>query len=158
VLDYIEGVGQEVSYYIHELRRRHYDRALLVLPHDGNSHAGPLSKTYKDHFNDAGFECEVIPNQGAGAATMRIEAVRRVLPRCWFNEKTTEAGREALGYYHEKKDEARNIGLGPEHDWSSHACDAFGLMAIYYEEPPERDPRSKRRETSRPSGATHWSA
>jgi hypothetical protein len=61
--------------------------------------------------------------------------VRRILPKCWFNEGTTEAGRDALGYYHERKDETRNIGLGPEHDWSSHAAGAFGLMAIYYEEP-----------------------
>jgi hypothetical protein len=29
----------------------------------------------------------------------------------------------------------RDVGLGPEHDWSSHAADAFGLMAIAYEEP-----------------------
>jgi phage terminase large subunit len=34
-----------------------------------------------------------------------------------------------------KRDETRNIDLGPEHDWSSHAADAFGLMAISYEEP-----------------------
>jgi hypothetical protein len=26
-------------------------------------------------------------------------------------------------------------GLGPEHDWSRNAADAFGLMAISYEEP-----------------------
>jgi hypothetical protein len=31
--------------------------------------------------------------------------------------------------------EVRNIGLGPEHDWSSHAADALGLMAICYEAP-----------------------
>ena len=47
------------------------------------------------------------------------------------NEDKTEAGREALGYYHEKKDDDRNVGLGPEHDWSSHCADAFGLMAIH---------------------------
>jgi hypothetical protein len=41
-----------------------------------------------------------------------------------FNERTTEAGRDALGYYHERKDESRNVGLGPEHDWSSNAADA----------------------------------
>jgi phage terminase large subunit len=40
-----------------------------------------------------------------------------------------------LGYYHEKKDEQRHVGLGPEHDFSSHAADAFGLMAICYEGP-----------------------
>jgi hypothetical protein len=67
---------------------------------------------------------------GSGAAAMRIEVVRKLFPKCWFNEVTTEAGRDALGYYHEKKDEARDVGLGPEHDWSTHAADAFGLMAI----------------------------
>jgi divalent metal cation (Fe/Co/Zn/Cd) transporter len=52
-----------------------------------------------------------------------------------FNEDTTEAGRDALGYYHERKDEQRDVGLGPDHDWSSRAADAFGLMAISYEAP-----------------------
>jgi hypothetical protein len=79
-----------------------------------------------------------MPNQGKGAAAMRIEAVRRIFPKCWFNEASTEAGRDALGYYHERKDENRNVGLGPEHDWSSHAADAFGLMALAYEEPGRR--------------------
>jgi phage terminase large subunit len=92
-------------------------------------------KRYEDHVNDAGFKTEIIKNQGAGAAAMRIEAVRRVLPKCWFDEAKTEAGREALGYYHEKKDENRDVGLGPSHDWSSHWADSFGLMAIHYEEP-----------------------
>ena len=36
---------------------------------------------------------------------------------------------------HEKKDEQRSVGLGPSHDWSSHAADAFGLMALSYEDP-----------------------
>jgi phage terminase large subunit len=66
---------------------------------------------------------------------MRIEAARRLFPQIWFNEATTEAGRDALGYYHEKRDEQRNMGLGPEHDWSSHGADAFGLMCVAYEEP-----------------------
>jgi phage terminase large subunit len=39
VLGYIEGVGQEVGYYVSELRKRKYEQALLVLPHDGNAHA-----------------------------------------------------------------------------------------------------------------------
>jgi phage terminase large subunit len=59
----------------------------------------------------------------------------RPKPGRWFNLTPTESGRLALGYYHPKRDETRNIDLGPEHDWSSHAADAFGLMAISYEEP-----------------------
>jgi phage terminase large subunit len=54
---------------------------------------------------------------------MRIEAVRRLGPKMRWHEENTEAGREAVGFYHEKKDEIRNIGLGPDHDWSSHSAD-----------------------------------
>lgn len=133
VLDYIEGVGQVLAYYVVELRKRKYTEAICYLPHDGGHSNSITGKTYGQHLHEAGFEVEIIPNQGAGAASMRIEAVRRILPYCWFNEVTTEAGREALGFYHEKKDDNRNVGLGPSHDWSSHGADAFGLMAICWE-------------------------
>ena len=139
VLDYIEGTGQVLGYYVNELRSRGYGNALCVLPHDGVNENSITGKRYEDHVRDAGFSVIVIPNQGKGAAAMRIEAVRRIFPQCWFNVETTEAGRDALGYYHERKDETRNVGLGPEHDWSSHAADAFGLMAIVYEEPFSED-------------------
>jgi phage terminase large subunit len=66
---------------------------------------------------------------------MRVEAARRLFPRMRFNEATTQAGREALGWYHAKIDPERGIDLGPEHDWSSHGADAFGLMCVAYEEP-----------------------
>jgi phage terminase large subunit len=87
---------------------------------------------------------------------MRLEAARRVFPRRWFNESTTGAGRDALGYYHERKDEHRNVGLGPEHDWSSHAADAFGCMAISYEEPPVKE--GKIRRPPPPRIGSNWSA
>jgi phage terminase large subunit len=136
VLDYIEGQGQTLSYYVNELRTRGYSTAEIILPHDGVNANNVTGKRYEDHWRDAGFEdVRVIPNQGAGAAAMRIEAVRRLFPRIWFNASTTEAGRDALGYYHERKDEVRNVGMGPDHDWSSHAADAFGLMACVYEAP-----------------------
>ena len=64
----------------------------------------------------------------------RIE-IRRIFHKCRFDEKKCTAGIEALGFYHERKDEQRSVGLGPSHDWSSHAADAFGLMALSYEDP-----------------------
>jgi phage terminase large subunit len=137
VLDYIEGQGQVLAYYVNELRRRGYDESLVIrLPHDGVNENNITGKRYEEHLRDAGFRnVEVVKNQGKGSAMMRVEAVRRIFPKIWFNETTTEAGRDALGYYHEKRDEDRNVGMGPEHDWSSHCADAFGLMAICYEEP-----------------------
>lgn len=143
VLDYIEGVGQPLEYYVNELRRRKYADCICILPHDGVKAADNVwtGKRYMDHLRDAGFDVpEPIPNQGTGAAMMRVEAARRLFPQIWFNETTTEDGRNALGFYHEKKDDARNFGLGPDHDWSSHAADAFGLMCVAYEVPdPSKD-------------------
>ena len=69
-----------------------------------------------------------------------IEAVRRLFPQCWFNEATTEAGIEALGYYHEKKDEQRDVGLASSHYWSSHAADAFRGLAVRHKTPEEPKP------------------
>jgi len=141
VLDYIEGIGQVLGYYTAELRARKWDKAICILPHDGVNENNILGKRYHEHLSDAGFNVPApIKNQGKGAAMMRIEAARRLFPQIWFNEATTEAGRDALGYYHERKDEARNMGLGPEHDWSSHAADAFGLMCVAYEPPGNNKP------------------
>lgn len=136
VIDYIEGIGQVLAYYVDLLRQRGWGKAICVLPHDGVNENNITGKRYEDHLREAEFEVAApIKNQGRGAASMRIEAVRRLGPRIWFNADTTEAGRDALGYYHERRDENRVVGLGPDHDWSSHAADAFGLMAVAYEEP-----------------------
>lgn len=136
VLDYYEAVGQPLSAHVAWLRERKYDKAICILPHDGAPVNPVADASWQTYLEGAGFDVEVIPNQGAGAAKMRIEAVRRIFPSIWFNADTTEPGREALGWYHEKKsDDDRNVGLGPEHDWSSHGADAFGLMCVAYEAP-----------------------
>ena len=136
ILDYYESVGQVLAFHVNWLRSRGYQNATLYLPHDGVAANNITGKRYEDHLRDAGFTVEPpVKNQGPGAAMMRIEALRRLGPQLWFNDDTTEPGREALGFYHERKDDVRNVGLGPEHDWSSHAADALGLMAICYEQP-----------------------
>lgn len=136
ILDYYESVGQVLAFHVDWMRRKGWEKAICYLPHDGVNHDAIVGKRYEDHLRDAGFAVEPpVKNQGKGAVMMRIEAVRRLFPKFWFNEATTDAGRDAIGYYHERRDEDRNVGLGPEHDWSSHAADALGLMAIVYEEP-----------------------
>jgi phage terminase large subunit len=136
VLDYYEAVGQPLATHVAWMRAQGWDKAEIILPHDGAQNDKVFSVSYESALSEAGFSVRVIPNQGAGAAKMRIECGRRLFPRIWFNADTTEPGRDALGWYHEKKsDDDRGIGLGPNHDWSSHAADAFGLMCVAYSEP-----------------------
>lgn len=138
ILDYYEAVGQPLAAHLGWLRDKGYGSALCVLPHDGEKADHLTADKFADHIESAGFRTQTVKNQGKGAAMKRVEAARRLFPSIWFNEETTSAGRDALGWYHEKRDEQRNIGLGPEHDWSSHGADAFGLMCVAYEEPAEK--------------------
>lgn len=137
VLDHYTAQGQPLAAHVAWLRSKGYDKALQVLPHDGATHDKVHQVSYESALREAQFEVRVVPNMGAGAANARIEAVRRLFPSIRFNAETTEAGREALGWYHEKKDDVRGIGLGPDHDWSSHDADAFGLMAVDHASQPK---------------------
>lgn len=142
VLNYYEAVGQPVSAHARWLESQGYtpDCTDIWLPHDGDTTSGPIDSSWKKEFEKLGYTVTIIPNQGKGAALLRVKEGRLRFDRCWFNADTTEAGRDALGWYHEKKDEARGIGLGPEHDWASHGADAFGLMCVAYEEPKAYEP------------------
>jgi phage terminase large subunit len=136
-LNYYEAVGQPLATHVAWMRANGYGNALIFLPHDGSTNDKVFDVSYESALREAGFEVQVVPNQGKGAAAMRVEAARRLFPSIWFNKDTTQGGVDALGWYHERKDETRNIGLGPEHDWSSHGADAFGLMCVVYEAPQE---------------------
>lgn len=135
VLDYYEAVGQPLATHLNWMRSKGYtpDKCQIWLPHDGSTQDKVNDVSYESALKKAEYTVTVVPNQGKGAASARIEAGRRVFDSIWFNEATTQPGIDALGWYHEKKDDARNIGLGPEHDWSSHGADSFGLMCIVRE-------------------------
>ena len=134
-LRYYEAVGQDLATHLNWLRDNGYGRAECVLPHDGAKADAVTAIRFEDHIRAAGFQVRTVPNQGRGAAMKRVETARRVFPSIWFDQAGCEGGLKALGWYHEKRDEHRNIGLGPNHDWSSHGADAFGLLCTDYETP-----------------------
>lgn len=140
VLNYYEAQGQPLAEHLAWLRSNGYEpgRLEVFLPHDGLTESGPNPGSFENAFKAAGYSATTLRGEGsgnAGAKTVRIEAVRRLMPSIWFNKDATVAGRDALMAYHEKRDEKRGIGLGPAHDWASHGADAFGLMCVAYEEP-----------------------
>ena len=150
VLDYYEAVGQPLATHLRWLNERGYKpkQAQIWLPHDGGTNDRVIDVSYESALKAAGYDVEVVPNQGKGAAKQRIEAGRRhfdsiyfnapedvpLTPEGWYEQPTCAAGVEAIGWYHEKKDDERGIGLGPDHDWSSHGADAFGLMCVCAEQ------------------------
>lgn len=151
-LDYYEAQGQPLATHINWMRERGYtpDKAQIWLPHDGASNDKVYDVSYESALRSAGYSVTVVPNQGKGAASARVEAGRRLFPSMWFNADTCQGGLDALGAYHEQKHEKTGVGLGPKHDWSSHGADAFGLGCVAYEEPRVK------REKSRAAQAGSW--
>lgn len=156
LLDYYEVENQPLSAHVEWLRSNGHGSVECVLPHDGEHRDAVTAIRFEDHIRSAGFEVRTVPNQGKGAAMKRVEAARRLFPNMWFDAEKCSAGLDAIGWYHEKRDEDRSIGLGPEHDWSSHGADSFGLIAVDHEEP--RTPHSRSRYSSRGAQSSSWMA
>lgn len=63
-------------------------------------------------------------------------AVRRLLPKCWFDEEKCAEGILALKQYRRVWDDVRKVFLEkPYHDWTSHFVDAFAEIAAGIDEP-----------------------
>lgn len=154
-VNHYEVQGQPIAAHLNWLRSQGYTpgRAKIWLPHDGATHDRVFDVSYESAFSEAQYDVEVVPNQGKGAAMARVEEARHLFSRMRFDEVKCKAGLDALGWYHERRDENRSVGLGPEHDWASHSADAFGLGAVVHEEPVAQE------EAPPPhfaTGATGW--
>jgi hypothetical protein len=71
-----------------------------------------------------------------------IQAVRKVLPQCWFDADKCSEGIEALRQYQREYDEDKKaFRQTPRHDWCSHPADAFRMLSIAWRsEPRVRQP------------------
>jgi hypothetical protein len=75
-----------------------------------------------------------------------IQAVRMVLPKCYF-DPSCEEGLEALRQYQREYDEDKKaFRQNPRHDWCSHLADAFRMLAVAY--------RQEARDQTPPKGKT----
>jgi hypothetical protein len=60
-----------------------------------------------------------------------INAVRLIIPRCWFEAKKCARGLDALRLYRAEHDDKHAIlRPHPVHDWCSHAAEAFRYLAM----------------------------
>ncbi len=140
-VNHYERQGQPIAAHLTWMREQGYTpaRCKIWLPHDGDTHDRVFDVSYRSAFERAGYSVEVVPNQGRGAAMGRVDEARRLFSRMRFDETRCADGLKALGWYHEKVSK-QGVGLGPEHDWSSHSADAFGLGCVAYREPTQSRP------------------
>jgi len=147
VIDYLEASGVGLDWYANELRKKPYGYGKHYLPHDGGARELGTGKTRQETLAAHQIQCEVLPLQSVDDG---INAVRLMLPKCWFDKAKTEPGLEALRNYRREWDEKLGVFRPrPLHDWASHGSDAFRALAQGIEKP-----RPKRKHESQ--GAGSW--
>ncbi len=131
LLDCVENHGQGLDWYVRWLKDNDYAGFSQILPHDVQVRELGTGKSRKEVLEEAGLSITVAPRLSVADG---IQAVRRLLPRCWFHPRT-KPGLDALRNYRREHDERRQIFYEkPLHDWSSHMSDAFRYLAIGLDE------------------------
>lgn len=132
VIDYYECSGEGLQHYIQVLESKRindgYKYGRHYGPHDIKVRELGTGKSRLEVAASLGLIFDVAKSI---PVVDGIDAVRSVLPRCWFNKKKTKMGFEALKQYRKEYDEKNKCFKShPLHDWTSHAADAFRGLAI----------------------------
>jgi phage terminase large subunit len=129
VIDYLEAAGYGLDYYAKELDKKGYLYGHHTAPHDIEARELGTGKSRIEIARSLGITFKPLK---ADAVADGITAARMLLPKMWIDAKKCAIGLDALRQYREKRDEKRGVSLGPLHDWSSHAADAFRYLAMGY--------------------------
>ncbi len=127
LIDYVEGSGESLSYWLGVVKSKPYVYGKHLAPHDIMVHEYSSGMTRQSMARKMGLnlipvpKVEIIPG---------IDAVRNILNRCWFDEKKCSKGIRGLENYKKEWDERNACWRSqPLHNWASHSADAFRTLA-----------------------------
>lgn len=137
VIDYYEANGHGLEHYAKVLKDKGYLYGDHWLPHDVEVRELGTGRSRLEVLRDLDIDARITPN-------LRIEdginAVRKLMPRMYFDADRCGPGIEALKSYRRDWDEKRKVFSNrPMHDWSSHAADAFRYLCVSLQEDSKAD-------------------
>lgn len=143
LFDFTEGSGRDAEEWLDVLREQYPRPDVFVLPHDAKTRTFQSRHTVAEQFLKAEIADRIVVNPQRKKMDS-INAGRTVLRKCRVDAEKCDVGLDAMRSYHFKYDEEqRCFSNEPEHDWSSHAADAFMEGAAYIGELREPEPVPK---------------
>lgn len=129
LIDYYEATGADLGHYAKILAEKPYLYAHHFVPHDAQAKELGTGKSRLEVLESLGLKNITV------APMHRVEdginAVRTIIPRCWFDARKCARGIDALKLYRaEFDDKLQALKPRPVHDWTSHAADAFRYLAM----------------------------
>lgn len=136
--------GEAVPYYVKMLASKPYHYGQHWVPHDAKpATLAAAGKSIMQQFWEQGVRVHIAPNLSRQDG---IQAVRKLLPRCYFDRVKCKDGIEALKLYQREWDDDKKVfKQTPRHDWCSHPSDAFRYLAVSIADraPPPKPQRPK---------------
>ena len=133
VMDYYAVSGASIEEISNAVIAKGYRYTRHYLPHDARaktlaSGGKSIVEQLAAHLGGMS-KLAIVPEIGVQDG---IQAVRMILPICYFDPSCDE-GLEALRQYQREYDEdKKTFRQTPRHDWCSHPADAFRMLAVAY--------------------------
>lgn len=157
VIDFYKNNGKGIGHYAKELQKKPYVYRSHNFPHDMINTEFGTGRTRLEVAEELfkGVRVNIIQKVGLEDG---INAVRMVLPSCYFDKANCLEGLDALRNYHRQYDEKlQEYKDKPVHDWASDPSDAFRYMAVGITMPKSRSFKNEfMRKNSRVISTKGW--
>lgn len=158
ILRYFENSGEGLPYYAREIDRwaslhdvsfgKHY------FPHDVKVREMGSGHSRVETLRKLGIRATVVKKLSLSDG---IEAVRNLLPRCWFNQVECAMGLEHLKGYHKDFDQMKQVFMKtPVHDSASHGADAMRMLALGIREVRKNDVEGQKERSTYKDSDLDW--
>lgn len=165
IIDYMEFRDLALISCATEVLRKPYRYERHCGPHDMATREQTTAKPRKEALESLGLKPITVTPQAP--VEDGINAVRNLLPKCVFDVASTKSGLKALRNYHKEwDDDLGTFQNKPKHDWSSHAADAFRVLAMNISGKSDFEQRARPQQAedydpfsyrNRPQQAEEWS-
>ncbi|WP_428331956.1 hypothetical protein [Novosphingobium sp.] len=138
VIDHHAVSGADVPDLAAVIHGKPYVYGKHYLPHDARMKTlASNGRSIVEQLWALDVKGEIVPDIGVQNG---IQAVRAMLPSCWFDNAKCETGLESLRHYQREWDKDKLCFREmPRHDWASHDSDAMRMLAVAWrEEQPSR--------------------
>lgn len=141
VIDYYEAHGEGLPHYVKLLSSKAYVYDRHYAPHDIQVREFGSGNSRFEIAQSLGLRFYVGPKLPVQDG---VDAVRMILPKCWFDAHKCRVGLDALKHYRREFNEKMDtLNSSPVRDWTTHGADAFRYLAVAYRPVVDR-PRQER--------------
>ncbi|OBQ46256.1 hypothetical protein SP90_13540 [Halodesulfovibrio spirochaetisodalis] len=140
-INYYEASGEGLEHYAGILekfaKQFGYRYGVHIAPHDIRVRELGTGKSRLEKAKELGIKFEICPSISVQDG---IDAVRTLLPSCWFDKVKCTQGLKALRHYRKKWNEDRGcFESQPLHDWASNGADSMRYSAVGFKPPVQRE-------------------